>query len=304
MDQGLSLAEGVLSRCPTCVLNLGLTVCSMTCAQNQSLFLTPYTKTNSNKQKYVERVDFRVEDSFVEKVYNSCKGIQHSQTGSPAFDIVCGSYNARTCDHRKWYKYMGDVEINEFVPFPINYIFLNETSDDVRLSLLPLNCSQAYENSYACACIDCADSCPLNEAPLEYQDIFHLFGLYGIAVFIAFVLALVGLENFNFKLKIPSCFAGLDCSDRLLYQVFYSWGFFCAKNPVLVLAICSWIIGGLSYGITKMEISTDPIQLWAGKESQTRLEKEYFDSHFGPFYRTNQLFIKPVNKSTVLFLDL
>lgn len=300
MDQGISQADGIYSRCPTCVLNMGLTICSMTCAKNHSLFLTPYYDKFGDEE-YVKSIDYKVEDSFVEKIYDTCKGIQHSQTGRPAMDLACIPYNARTCDHRKWFNFMGDVEINQYVPFPINYVFLNETSEEQRLSLFPLNCSEAYENSYSCACIDCSDSCPLNDIPIAYEDIFNLMGLYGIAVFVAIVVALMVFEKCRSKLKIPRCFAGFGCADRLLYKGFRSWGKFCAKNPVLVLAICSWLIGGLGYGITKMEVTTDPVQLWAGEESQTRLEKEYFDLHFGPFYRTNQLFIKPTNKSTVSF---
>lgn len=299
MDQGMSQADGVFSRCPTCMLNMGLSICSMTCAKNHSLFLTPYYDVNGANVTYVERIDYRVEDSFVEKVYNTCKDIQHSQTGRPAMDLACAPYNARNCDHRKWFNFMGDVEINEYVPFPIKYIFLDEESDEERLDLFPLECSQAYENSYACACIDCADSCPLTETPLAPEDAFRLVGLYGIAVFVGIVVVIFVFEKLRSKLNISGCFAGFGCADRWLYKGFRSWGAFCAKNPVLVLAISSWVIGGLAYGIMYMEVTTDPVQLWAGEESRTRQEKEYFDSHFGPFYRTNQLFIKPTNKSTV-----
>ncbi|XP_037826454.1 NPC intracellular cholesterol transporter 1 homolog 1b [Lucilia sericata] len=296
MDQGISQADGIYSRCPTCVLNMGLAICSMTCAKNHSLFLTPYTEFNSANEEYVKSIDYRVEETFVEKIYDTCKGIQHSQTGRPAMDLACAPYNARSCDYRKWFNFMGDTEINEYVPFPIKYIYLNESSDEERLELFPLECSEAYENSHACACMDCSDSCPLTEIPIAYEDVFHLVGLYGIAVFVIIVVALVVFEKCRSKLNLPKCFAGFGCADSLLYKGFRSWGAFCAKNPVLVLAICSWVIGGLGYGITKMKVTTDPVQLWAGEDSQTRQEKEYFDSHFGPFYRTNQLFIKPTNK--------
>lgn len=67
----------------------------------------------------------------------------------------------------------------------------------------------------------------------------------------------------------------------------------CADNPILVLAIFSWIIGGLAFGIQYLVIVTDPEELWASPTSETRIEKDYFDSRFQPFYRTNQIFIKP-----------
>lgn len=43
----------------------------------------------------------------------------------------------------------------------------------------------------------------------------------------------------------------------------------------------------------------DPVDLWANPTSQSRVEKDYFDSRFGPFYRTNQIFIKPLNQDHV-----
>lgn len=50
-----------------------------------------------------------------------------------------------------------------------------------------------------------------------------------------------------------------------------------------------------------MKISTDPVELWAGPHSRSRAEKDFFDDKFGPFYRTAQVFIKPVNKENVTF---
>ncbi|XP_013112245.2 NPC intracellular cholesterol transporter 1 homolog 1b [Stomoxys calcitrans] len=302
MEQGMTQADGVYSRCPTCVLNMGLSICSMTCAQNQREFLTPYNSTSPAGLEFVEKVDYRIDDDFVEQIYDNCKGIQHPQTGRPAMDLGCGPYNARSCDHRKWYNFMGDVEINEYVPFPINYIFLNESSEEPRLLLEPVECSEAYENSHACACIDCAASCPITDIPIAYEEVFHLLGLWIIAGFVVFIVAVWVFEYCHAKGVFPACFAGFACFNNMLYKFFRAWGRFCAKNPVLILAILSWVIGGLCYGIRYMEVTTDPVELWAGEESQTRQEKEYFDSHFGPFYRTNQLFIKPRNMNTFTHL--
>lgn len=73
----------------------------------------------------------------------------------------------------------------------------------------------------------------------------------------------------------------------------------CANNPVLVLAISSWVIIGLGHGAFYLKITTDPVELWAGPNSRSRVEKDYFDSRFSPFYRTNQIFIKPLKQDNV-----
>lgn len=44
-------------------------------------------------------------------------------------------------------------------------------------------------------------------------------------------------------------------------------------------------------GLRYMRITTDPVELWSAPHSRARLEKQYFDEHFGPFFRTEQLII-------------
>lgn len=62
----------------------------------------------------------------------------------------------------------------------------------------------------------------------------------------------------------------------------------------MILVVAS--SGGLFY----MRITTDPVELWSSPTSQARQERDYFDSHFGPFFRTVQLIITtPLNKTFV-----
>ncbi|KAH8387081.1 hypothetical protein KR093_004563 [Drosophila rubida] len=305
MDSGLTQADGVYSRCPTCSLNIAQTVCAMTCAQNQSLFLTAYVELNPNGVEFVEHIDYRIEDETVQRIYNSCDSIQHPQTGRPAMDLGCGAYNAKTCNYRRWYHFMGDSESSDYVPFMINYLWSEdavEGSEEIYLKLHPLDCGQSYEGNYACACIDCEQSCPLTEAPTGYQPPWQIAGLYGITFIVSLV---VGVAIVLFicwgatgHRKAPARVCMPTLYGEFLYLGCRAWGGFCAKHPVLVLALCSWAIGGLGYGVRYMKVTTDPVELWASEESQTRIEKDYFDQHFGPFYRTNQLFVKPTKKDT------
>lgn len=60
------------------------------------------------------------------------------------------------------------------------------------------------------------------------------------------------------------------------------------------------LVAAASGGLVYMRITTDPVELWSSPTSQARQEKEYFDSHFGPFFRTVQLIITtPVNVSSI-----
>jgi hypothetical protein len=58
----------------------------------------------------------------------------------------------------------------------------------------------------------------------------------------------------------------------------------------------------LLQGIFQLEITTDPVQLWASPTSRSRLEKDFFDSRFRPFYRTEQIFFKAVDMENVEIL--
>lgn len=72
-----------------------------------------------------------------------------------------------------------------------------------------------------------------------------------------------------------------------------------ATHPTIALFTLSYVIVALSYGITRLSITSDPIEIWAAPTSRARIEKDYFDSRFQPFYRTEQIYIKSVGLDKV-----
>lgn len=52
-------------------------------------------------------------------------------------------------------------------------------------------------------------------------------------------------------------------------------------------------------GIFFWQITTDPVDLWAAPNSRSRVEKNYYDENFEPFYRTAQIFIRPLGIESV-----
>ena len=82
----------------------------------------------------------------------------------------------------------------------------------------------------------------------------------------------------------------------LLESIFVMIGIFFAKRPISSLLIISNLITIiiLSNGIN-LNITSNPIELWSAPGSRARAEKDYFDKHFQPFYRTEQIYIKAVN---------
>ena len=58
------------------------------------------------------------------------------------------------------------------------------------------------------------------------------------------------------------------------------WGCIAARYPVIVLVAGLVICGALSAGIYFARIISDPVDLWSGPTSKTRLNKNYFDEAF------------------------
>lgn len=77
----------------------------------------------------------------------------------------------------------------------------------------------------------------------------------------------------------------------LLRKVFYRLGFFCARYTWLTFAVVFAAMALLNIGWKYFEIETDPVRLWVAPNSESKLQKEFFDSHFGPFYRLQQVFV-------------
>ena len=87
-------------------------------------------------------------------------------------------------------------------------------------------------------------------------------------------------------------------SDETLTKVFEKLGSFCANRPILVLLAGLVLCTALSCGFLYFDVITDPIELWSPKTSETRINKNYYDTHFRPFYRTTQVIIRPANQSS------
>lgn len=97
-------------------------------------------------------------------------------------------------------------------------------------------------------------------------------------------------------------FTGKNAFSNYLMNVFLFFWFHSVftRYPLITLGVCTTFVVGMSVGIFFMEITTDPVELWAGPHSRSRAEKDYFDNTFGPFYRTAQVFIKPTYKENVI----
>jgi Niemann-Pick C1 protein len=68
-------------------------------------------------------------------------------------------------------------------------------------------------------------------------------------------------------------------------------GEFVANRPLLVIIISLIVVGLASIWIYRLQIDSDPETLWVPPNSRAAQDKQYFDAHFGPFYRINMMII-------------
>lgn len=92
-------------------------------------------------------------------------------------------------------------------------------------------------------------------------------------------------------------------SEKFLVSKFEAWGTIAATHPLRVLIACFMVTLVLGAGLAMFQVTTDPVQLWSAPDSRARTEKDYFDQNFSPFYRTEQMIIRPVNQTRFIRKD-
>lgn len=72
---------------------------------------------------------------------------------------------------------------------------------------------------------------------------------------------------------------------------FSQCAFVFATFPVIVIGISTIIVFALSLGSLRLQLEQNPINLWVSSNSVEYQEKAYYDENFGPFYRSEQVYL-------------
>lgn len=325
-----------LDRCPACFFNFMTLFCELTCSPRQSDFLittqtSPFNQSTTN----VFELSYYISLTFANAMYNACKDVQAPSTNIKALNVLCGR-EASKCTPQNWIKYMFNIE-NGQVPFAIDPFFSDVPVKGFDpMNNATFNCTQSLDDgSGPCSCQDCSEACGPTPVPPSPLPPWIILGMDAMAVimwcsYIAFLLIFFGIVlgawcyrrrmvtseygpilDSNHALSINS--DGTDflgdatCCETLgerfencLRVLFSSWGSMCVRHPLTVILTSVVLVSICSAGLTYMRITTNPVELWSSPSSRARQEKDYFDQHFGPFFRTEQLIITtPVNASFV-----
>ncbi|KAI0053035.1 multidrug efflux transporter AcrB transmembrane domain-containing protein [Auriscalpium vulgare] len=79
--------------------------------------------------------------------------------------------------------------------------------------------------------------------------------------------------------------------NAVLRRTFYRIGLFAANSPWFTFAVVFAVMGILNIGWKNFGIETDPVRLWVAPDSESKIQKDFFDENFGPFYRPQQIFV-------------
>lgn len=298
MSESLTLADGILGRCSTCFRNFARQICEMNCAVDQSRFLEVYTEMGTNDTEYVNEIDYRVHEDFMLSAHASCSGVVVPQTGLPAINLMCG--NAVVCDADAWFGFTGDTSNNPLAPVQVNFLRWPTEEDSMNKRALP--CNETFDGDLPCSCVDCIQTCPAGTEPvvpdictvLSVNCIGFSIGIVFFAISVTVFIFLAFLEykseeNRNSETKKSE--PGANKLIEIFQIIFAKIGGFSASHPIHIIMLTSWIAFIMFFGIAKLNLTANPLELWSAPDSRSRQELEYFNTRFGPFYRAAQVFL-------------
>ena len=271
----------------------------------------------------VKDVTYFAHGSFVEAAFESCRNVQFPGMGN-VLTFLCGAWGVADCTPFRWFDFMGDTA-NGYAPFMIHYDYFagsedNQISEDGHIYHNPeiIPCNEAAPELSACGCTNCPAACAGVKLPQfdEKEDWFnwdvnsnlvHLaFAVNpdfkigdhdGLAIIMGAIFAIGSLLFLAFATDLFAWFGAAQTQATI--SVFTWWGTFAARHPLPVILVSIGLVGGLCTGITMLEVTTDPIELWASPTSRSRVEKDFFDSEFRPFYRTAIVIVKALHNPEV-----
>lgn len=304
-------AKDIIGNCPSCLINFSQLFCDLTCNPNQASFAkvtkssiynnstptittttttTPtVTNTPTTKLFAVEEILYTINNDFVDGLYNSCKDVIFSQAQVPAMSVLCGD----PCSPKEWVEHLGTKGIS---PFDIKYNYTDQES-----KVKPIPCSSSVGDVYErlkpiyksrCNYNDCPWIEPKPTPQPETPWIVKIGGIYVLLTFLFVIIAAIVSVVYDHYGEYDHCLI-----DSILNRMFRKWALFCTQYATLVILFGLAGVTLSCVGLTKLQVLTDPVNLWSQSDSQAHQEKTYYEKTFGPFYRVEQVIIYPANGS-------
>lgn len=332
MDLGKNLkkAAPIISSCPACKKNFQNFFCDFTCSPNQSAFvnITNSGISSDKGKEIVTGLTLYINPGFASRFYNSCKDVKFSATNGYAMDLIGGG--AR--NFKEFLKFLGDEKpLLGGSPFQINYEYeISDAAEKQGLRLAETHMRPCDDREYGCSCSDCPTSCPelpkfkgfngrcrVGKLPCFsliviclWTTIVVLIGAYHVYLMKLKKNAWTELEReFESETRQVEHFCDHDDSAKTTSQSYHEKfiktleSYFeriarlCSRHPKNVIIISLFLSFILSCGISKIKLERNPINLWVSPNEPALKEMQYFQEHFGEWFRIEQLIISSKNES-------
>lgn len=316
LRDNLHKAESIIASCPACLKNFRHIFCSLTCAPNQRDFVDVVRIDKSRDgRSIVDELDVYLAPFWGSEFYDSCKNVKFSATNGYAMDLIGGGAK----NYTQFLKFLGDKKpLLGGSPFQINYVFDNPKELNKNFTSFNETVYKCNDKTYTCACTDCELSCPALPAIKAHSC--HIAGIpcftfgalliyIGLLIFGGTIYTLYWHNKSRRPLLDPDEGSAMLNSvsnnqfvddldlepytlNKRLSDCVGTVTNYCVNFPKMTLMITAAVTLICALLLSKyIELVKDPIKLWVSKKSDRYQEKLHFDEHFGPFYRTEQIFI-------------
>ncbi|KAG7199591.1 hypothetical protein KM043_014196 [Ampulex compressa] len=260
MNTNMQMAEGIFGRCATCAKNLFRLICDFTCGQDQSRFMEV---TKSDVDKSGKRFVTEVEIRLLEEYVNT--------TYDSCKNVVNPSSGSKAMDLA-----CGSHGANKCTA-RLWYEYMGSATAN---QFTPFQMNYVYDK----------------------PNSWNVSGKTCDKAYDASVFCTASWRSLEADITTSNnmCANILESSNLEVEEIESKQQWVFAKYPVITLFTLSYVILGLCYGVMYLSVTVNPIEIWASPDSRSRIEKDYFDTHFQPFYRTEQIYIKSKGLSTVV----
>ncbi|KAI6191671.1 Niemann-Pick C1 protein [Aphelenchoides bicaudatus] len=334
LQEQMSLAKQIMSRCSSCYSNFANFWCQFTCSPRQRAFVAitrTDNKTSIENEPYAVDVSYTVDKQYANGMYQACQHVTTS-TGKSVMDLMCGGTRREECTVDKWFKFLGTYSRKSKIPFNIKVNMTQESSRVMTEDIYP--CNEPSDMSMTrCACQDCYASCEKEDpypnleeegckmASMDCATAMTMLAFGCICLTIMFIF--VAHYVLNSQLKTIKL---MECTDQsspcLLFKkpavttattilckfitfplkIVCDFCAFVTQNSFSdepALSFPSFLLLGFAFstGLTRVKLTTDPVELWSSASSDARINSEYFSKTFQPFYRIEQVIIIPRDQS-------
>ncbi|ORY87162.1 patched sphingolipid transporter [Protomyces lactucae-debilis] len=324
LRENLKKAENLIASCPACKNNFFDFFCGFTCSPDQSSFLKiESTKEMPGGSRAVTHLSYFVSQRFSRGFFESCKDVKFSATNGYVMDLIGGG----ATDGQGFLEFLGQKSI---VGSPIQIDFPVDTDAELAEWDPPFRHCNSSDIQSKCACVDCPSvcqslpelnppgkTCNIGVMPCLSFSVLFLYVTSLSAFFAGYAFYLRSRKSFGNTRGLQLHNEQYLSSDELddhstlsdrhlntyalnnwLEGIFYRIGMTCASFPYASIGLSVVIVLFLSIGWTRFAIETNPIKLWVSPTADVALQKNYFDSTFGPFYRAEQMFLSNASHPT------